>query len=777
MKKIRNLATTALALFSVVFTQSCSEKEVEKTTVEPVFPETVVEKTITEGNELTEFEVSPNMAWKIEVTGEGAGTAFWIDDNGIKEVSISGKNAETVKFSVVFSTEKEFDVNRACEVRMSMGGQTKVIGKLVKPAMERTLTFSVAKVDEFLFKAEYEAAENVSLVTFDNYDKYLRPVKILANYDWALTLPEWCQAEVDGEIFDGSITGEANREVMFTVVAVLADEIAGGTSASMKVRDGNNSSEFVEIPVVLPAFNDRYEFDAPNYTDFDAEGNVDRMYLPGTEPEKIIYVNGYMYEEAVVKILPFEEKTGFYGTAFAEWLMCKLSPDTASGAGVFNHYVLEFSAEPFAEEGVRRADVLVLPKSMDKAGIDEFLTPEGNALKEEYRKYLLASFNQTGMLGDFVTPESTPEAMAEVKCYFKPDHSSWIAGTLNTKQVFELTYGETWSEDEAALIFSQPVSHFKVYDAEVGEITDTDNFWVSLNLFANNTKGRVSMFPDNCTTELKEAFIALYTSAEEIAPAAVIYCKFSKDAVIPSGDKVTIGQGTGSIRRMAAEEEMYMALTNEFSVTDIFEVKTSDKSSSLKFDGEFWNVLLCKAIPPFDQMTQGDLSLEAVSASEVYVYVADQLEKKGEAVIVFADNTGINAAAVHFIYDPQASGNAGAPFTFAYPDQVSGATLAPYAGNMDEIAGNFYGVKPENVYQLTYEQEWPVMSMITVPGEPVSLEGWNCSKGPAEGIWLKAEVIATNQLSVEMNQVGKTDYLVWKAADGYKYILVCTRTK
>jgi hypothetical protein len=76
---------------------------------------------------------------------------FWIQDGSFKAEKVSGKVAEgqkeTVTVQIGVSDTEEFDMNRSCEVTLTMGGESKVIAKYMRPAKNRTISVYAAAVE------------------------------------------------------------------------------------------------------------------------------------------------------------------------------------------------------------------------------------------------------------------------------------------------------------------------------------------------------------------------------------------------------------------------------------------------------------------------------------------------------------------------------------------------------------------------------------------------------------------------------------------------------
>lgn len=168
-------------------------EEPEQKDPDPIFPENVITKTVNAG-ESTQINIEPNLAWEVSISGEGSGNYFWIDDDGMKASKVSGKEAGPAVITVVFSEDQEFDVNRVCDVTLTMAGQSKKIATLTRPSLGRTFEIMTAAAGELGFSKEFAAAESATLATFPGMNEYSVPVRVVTNYSWVIALPEWLKA-------------------------------------------------------------------------------------------------------------------------------------------------------------------------------------------------------------------------------------------------------------------------------------------------------------------------------------------------------------------------------------------------------------------------------------------------------------------------------------------------------------------------------------------------------------------------------------------------------
>ena len=86
-------AISLAAVFAVVI--SCDKKQPEEEQkgpdkVDPIFPSSVVNETVKAGQSV-DLKFEPNMEWKVEISGEGKGNIFWLDDAGMKATSVSSR--------------------------------------------------------------------------------------------------------------------------------------------------------------------------------------------------------------------------------------------------------------------------------------------------------------------------------------------------------------------------------------------------------------------------------------------------------------------------------------------------------------------------------------------------------------------------------------------------------------------------------------------------------------------------------------------------------------
>lgn len=280
MKKINIF----IALIAAAVAISCKEKEQDDVVnVEPAFPALVENNNVVPGETLT-LTFEANMDWTVSVPSANL-QWFWIQDSSFKVDKVSGKVAtgsqETVTLSIGVSETEEFDNNRSCEVTLTMGGESRVIAKYMRPAKNRTLAVYAAKVEngEFVLNEtgayEYDSVEANSLdLIWSAADADFRmPVRVEANCEWAAETPEWIAVQVP----------ESTVGVLDLVLTGASLEDAAG-----KITFKAGDSVLKEINVSSPACSEVnvYTSQLDEFGEFQFDG--DGGYLYTAEPVEAV---------------------------------------------------------------------------------------------------------------------------------------------------------------------------------------------------------------------------------------------------------------------------------------------------------------------------------------------------------------------------------------------------------------------------------------------------------------------------------------------------------
>ena len=765
-----NFLKAVMALLGVgcILATSCLQNQ---ETLKPVFPENKVVKTLSAG-ESADIEFEANQDWTLKVQGEGAGNYFGIIDEGIMETSVSGKAGhQTV--TVGFSADEDFDVDRVCAVVLEMGGESREIALLTKMRGNRKLDIYVALIDDYGYKTSGDgyvygevSVPSLTLSTFVGKADYTLPIKVVSNFKWLLN--------TNSQFVNASVT-EANAEGEETEVllSLLTDEsLAAGATIDIKfLTSEEEGAPAYTYQLTIPAFGQRMEIDNQSTLHFNKEGQHLMPTGSFADQPGICYVLGP--KGSVIKALEWNAEKGWYETSFASWVHTELPFDEEKG------YLQQATAQITvdANDGAERyADLIVLPVSLASLTVDNLLNSERDAIKDEYKQYVIDTrLVQDGSKPDFVSFDTS---MSEPYCATLEPGAGWMEDQFQTSSVYTLTYSDEYSE--CVLQFLDGVSSYEIYDFDCNRLSASamETFWLEVNLFQNNTRGRVSMYPDAyqpSDNEDPESYIVL-NDAEGNALAA-IQCKYVKNSGGEEGGMFSITKGNGTITPITSGD-YFDGICGNFSVTEVYDITVSGRTTIIKSSvpvsgSNIYNM-------EFSKINDGSLSLEGYSSDEFYVYVDQNITEKTSWIVVLKDVNSVNFGAFIFTYDPETTIGSG-PFSFAYPDMVKNAELSRCTGeHLAAVKGEFYGISEDVVYELKYTGE-PAMALLNVPGNPQGDASWGnfdeVTGGPIDGYWLTHEMQGGNQMYVNMGETGKVDFFVWidnPASWQVTAVLVCT---
>ena len=213
--------------------------------VTPVFPDLVQDNNVAPGSTMT-LTFDANADWEVSVPSENL-QWFWIKDGSFKIDKVSGKvtpgEKSPVTVQIGVSETEEFDTNRSCDVTLTMGGESRVIAKYMRPAKARAIAVYVAKVEDGAFVKEgdayvYEAAEAASsALLWSDEDKDFRlPVRVEANCSWTMDLPEW----VDANVPESTV-----GIVEFVLTGASLDDASG----KIAFKDGGETLKELEVSI------------------------------------------------------------------------------------------------------------------------------------------------------------------------------------------------------------------------------------------------------------------------------------------------------------------------------------------------------------------------------------------------------------------------------------------------------------------------------------------------------------------------------------------------
>ena len=440
--------------------------------VDPVFPSEVIEQNVAASEEF-EIEFEANLDWELSIPASEQ-NKYWLDDAGMPASKVSGK-AGNQTVTVVFSEDEYYDANVVCEVTLTMGGKSMVIAKLTRLAINRTLEVYTAKIGEWGFDDEFNTtkAEAIELTTFEGDPLYAMPVKVVANFDWSLSLPEWCKGEVVAEgAAAESLSGKAGQAVEIILAANLTAEVKDGASGLAKFIDATDNSKTIEIALTLPAFADRLEVSEPASLEFAADGSSERPAI-----SYVLGMNGF-----VVRALGFNGE--WHDTSYADWVTAEIENGNPESTDVLTLSAVHFSTA--ANTGKERvADIFIFPASMADLAADAIcdMNSPTCAFLPEYEKYYVGRLTQAGKAAPYISEYNDMMSGVETNkaSLTTYEASQWWAsmvGGLSATNQYELTYWDEWSE--LTLQFDTPFAEYKIFDYDFNEVTGAalDTFWI-----------------------------------------------------------------------------------------------------------------------------------------------------------------------------------------------------------------------------------------------------------------------------------------------------------
>ena len=477
------------------------------------FPE-AKEYNVAPGSTL-DLSFSANQDWEISVP-QNSIQWFWIQDGSFKLYKLTGKAGDQV-VTIGVSTTEEFDVDRTCEVTLSMGGESKVIATLVRSAKEKTLTLYSAVVadGEIQFKEDgsgylYSETEAESLELVWTGSDFRLPVLIEANHNWTVKTPKWASIDVP-EIG----VGENALNIMGVPSAYPLDP------ASDKVQFLAGDKVIKEYAISIPGCKDifSYKMDMSiSELEFNYAGQfrVTTGFIEGP-------ATGYISGAQDARVLAVTKNGETYSSDAPSWLTLNLSDyDSTEGAEVLQER--SFSVSASLNEGDNRyAALFFLPPTVTVNASELF---DADGVKADYVQYMIP-VTQLSSDQEFVAMLSNPSTMAAAGATFAVSEDEALKTMFGqSRYAYELVYTDQYARDEARMMFTSPVTSYKVFDAEQQDMTASEEFFLTVTLDEDKLGGVIDMVSEKAA----EGYVVFYGSTENVL--AVIRCTFDPEEII-----------------------------------------------------------------------------------------------------------------------------------------------------------------------------------------------------------------------------------------------------
>lgn len=472
---------------------SCSDSDDDGPAESPVFPDAVEQSILPGESHTLTFEA--NMKWEASIP-ETVAQVYYIADGEHKTLKQSGEAGSAAVTIGTYEVEN-FDEIPACEVTLTMGGQSKVIATLTVGQQERVLTLRTSKMDggDFAYNSEDDGlrykynddpAEKIELTWPTGRSGYMYPIIVEANFAWRLSeKAEWIAEE--------NYEGEAGEQVEILLRADPTKYPLDGDEAGKFVLCARSNPDLkYAYTVTIPACRDHFTISG-----FVAESRFNvqgQFYNAGAAS----WVDNGTHGNIVSASEPVIYKFAVTGTnelnseeSATSWLKIA-GPRVSDEDNVLKDYRYDITVEENAGEAARNAVIVALPasKASEISGADDL--KDANGIKEAYQKYIVTKVNQAGTVAEKFVEFYENLGMDQ---YFSlselpkgewPYEGSWAS----VPAIYNLTYTTEQAGEMAELKFNTTYDSYEVYGEEGPYAqSELNPRWVDL---ANGYNG------DNC---------------------------------------------------------------------------------------------------------------------------------------------------------------------------------------------------------------------------------------------------------------------------------------
>lgn len=524
MKK-NNIFKSFAALMTgcAMFMVSCGPDGPE-VKVEPEFPASV-EKTVSPGETVT-LNFDANLDWEVSVP-ESSLTTFWIEDGAMDVDKVSGKAGEGFTVTVGTTDAEDFE-ERSCAVTMKMDGKSQQIAKIVISGKERSLKVYVAVVssdgeiqytDEGEYLYESEDAGSIDLIWSGS--DFRLPVKVDANFSWTVKAPSWIRVDVPEDRVG---------EVALNVLSVSSEYPLDDAEGTIQFMAGETVVK--EYAVSIPGCEDIFSYKmGMGLTElvFNYAGRIktDAGFIETD-------VNASVKGTSGVCVFAVEMVDGKYDLENPDdpsWLNVEVDEyDQTEGADVLQERNVSISVT-LNEGDDRSAVIFFMPPSGWNRG-KELFNDDLSAIKDEFLQYAV-SVTQLSSDQEFVMMLSSPSEMAAGGATFNISENSTLFTKFGeTKYAYELLYTNQYARDFSRMIFTTPVSSYRIFNKFFTDKTDDSEFFISVQLDDDGMGGVIDMVEESKSV----GYVVFYGADDKVL--AVVGCTFDPDTTIGEVDDI-----------------------------------------------------------------------------------------------------------------------------------------------------------------------------------------------------------------------------------------------
>ena len=612
MKKIFNIFSIAL-LCATLTLVSCENANVDDNSssqpanVAPEWPN-LIEAEVLAGEVYT-FNINPNVDWVLTVP-EAMAAYFQIQDGENQVYTLRGKAGEAeVKINV--SNIEDFDLNRVCEVSLTMKGETRVIAVLTKVKKERSLKIYAALLEEdaYVYESDpespltfaYESEDmtaNASTAMFwpEGMGSYMTRVKIEANFEWMIDgMPMWIQPISNG------VAGAT--ELWLQGAPAYYPMEASSATLSFVVA-ANPEIVMATMEVSIPSAKDIFMLESFSIkSQFNSAGNI---YNSSVE-DYVEDSNGHGYLTAVdntqICAVSFTSKAGVYTAELnPAWVTFSLGEWDSTETALIQQRDIEYDVTE--NTGMERtAHLFVLPADM-AADLDAICEKEGDAvtgnIAEAYVPYLATTIIQEEAPGSIQAADASAMLKAGAMLERLDLDSKVFALFPEAKEAYSLIYtnNDAVKGDDVLLNLSKTISSMSYFyvpkDSETPVQMGFSNTWLTLS--ATTSPLKVVMNPSKSTAILneetgdKEGYIVLKDAEGTFA---VIFCRYNEETVLVEKEEViniefylpSSAAGQGSTLVQLTEGELYETYHAKYNVPVFHLTYTRERANTSMITG------------------------------------------------------------------------------------------------------------------------------------------------------------------------------------------------
>ena len=619
MKKIFNIFCAALLCVALSFV-SCENTNVDDennggnkpsqpSEVTPEWP-TVIEAEVLAG-EIYTLNINPNADWVLTIP-ETMAAYFQIQDGENQVYTLRGKAGEAeVKINV--SNIEDYDLNRVCEVSLTMKGETRVIAVLTKVKKERSLKIYAALLEEdaYVYESDTESSltfayesedmtANASAAMFwpEGMGSYMARVKVEANFEWMIDgMPMWIQPVSNGE---AGVT-----ELWLKGAPAYYPMEASSTTLSFVVAS-NPEIVMATMEVSIPSAKEIFMLESFSFkSQFNYSGDI---YNSSAE-EYVEDSNGHGYLTAIdnsqICAVSFTEKAGVLSAELnPEWVTFTLGEWDSTDTELIQQRDIEYDVTE--NTGMERSAYLfVMPTDM-AANLDAICEKEGDAvtgsINEAYMPYLATTIIQAEAPGSVQAADASAMLKAGAMLERLSLDSEVFTLFPEAKEAYSLIYtnNDTVKSDDVLLNISKTLTSMSYFYVPKGSTDPVQmgfsNTWVTISYTSTAGPIKVNMDPNKSTavknevTGDKEGYIVL-KDAEGIF--AVIFCRYNEEAVLVEKQEViniefylpSSATSQGSTLVQLTEGELYETYHTKYNVPVFHLIYTRERANTSMITG------------------------------------------------------------------------------------------------------------------------------------------------------------------------------------------------